>query len=271
MSTTSVDPLKFRLNPRTSTSLRVQYFETRQIEFQAINISGEVLLLETAQLKFEADTGGTPNYIDASLSLRLSPNKPIVIKIDVCPLPLYKESTNQFDILLRYRPVTNGRLGKLTTERHVGFYIIIATPPATLGDVFVSFKQPEDQRLANILERYARRAGFTPRLFMRSPAVGADQWKSIEKLIKQCHSMIVVWGRRTEWGDGVGREIELCRKHRIREILLIEEGLSLPDPYQNTNCPYMRYDPQEPAHTLSKALSSLRDQVLASPGSQPKR
>jgi hypothetical protein len=262
MSAASPDPLKFGLTLRTPTPLVFQYFETRQIEFEVVNISGEVLLLEAAPLKFEADTGAVPNYVDASPGLRLGPNDSGIIRIDVRP-PLYKESTNQFDVLLRYRPETHGRLGNLSTERHDGFYIIINTPAATLGDVFVSFKQPEDQRLANILERYAKRAGFTPRLFMRNPAVGADQWKSIEKLIKQCHSMFVVWGRRTDWGDGVGKEIELCRKRRIREILLIEEGLALPDHYQNTNFTYKKYDPEEPACALSEAVSSLRDQVLA--------
>jgi hypothetical protein len=271
MSTTSPDPLKFRLTHRTATSPPLQYFEDRSIEFEVVNISSEVLLLEAVQLKFEADTGAVPNYVDASPGLRLPPNESGMIKIDVRPLPLYKEYTNQFDALLRFRPETHGRLGKLSTERHDGFYIIINTPAATLGDVFVSFKQPEDQRLANILERYTKRAGFTPHLFMRNPAVGADQWKSIEKLIKQSHSMFVVWGRRTEWGEGVGKEIELCRRRRMREIPLVEEGLVLPDAYQNTNCTYKRYDPEDPAHVLSETVSSLRVQVLASQRSRHNR
>jgi hypothetical protein len=264
MSAISSDPLKFRLTLCAATPLATRYFELQTIEFDVVNISGDVLFIETASLRFEADTGAIPNYVDSSPGLTLLPNKNRRITIDVRPIPLYKEFTNRFDVLLKYRPEVEGRLGKQSKEPHVGFYIIISTPPATLGDVFVSFKQPEDQRIANILERYAKRAGFSPHLFMRNPEVGTDQWQSIEQLINQCHSMFVVWGRRTEWGDGVGREIELCRKRRIREILLIENGVALPDPYHGTNSTYKRYDPEYPAPVLSEAVSSLRDQILVS-------
>jgi hypothetical protein len=264
MSSTPSHPRKFILTLKASAPLATHYFDLQTIEFNVVNTSGEVLLIEAAPFKFEADTGATPNYVDCSPGLRLLPNGGGRITIDVRPIPLYKEFTNQFDVLLKYRLEEQGRLGKLLTELHDGFYIIINTPQASLGDVFISFKQPEDQRLANILERYATRAGFAPHLFMRNPALGADQWKSIRQLIKQSHSMFVIWGRRTEWGDGVEKEIELCRKRRMREVLLIEDGLLLPDLYQGTSYAYKRYDPTDPAHALSDAVCSLRDQVVTS-------
>jgi hypothetical protein len=265
MSTIPSDPPSFILTLKASASLATHYFDLQTIEFDVVNTSGEVLFIEAAPFKFEADTGATPNYVDCSPGLRLLPNGGGRITVDVRPVPLYKELTNQFDVLLKYRPEVQGRLGKLRTELHGGFYIIINTPPPSLGDIFISFKQPEDQRLANILERYAKRAGFTPHLFMRNPALGINQWKSIRKLIKESHSMFVVWSRRTEWGEGVEKEIELCRKYHIREVLLIEDGLPLPDLYQGTPYAYQRYDPTEPAHALSDAVSSLRDQVVGSP------
>lgn len=264
MHTTSSSALKFQITLAATVPLATQYFQSQAIEFDVVNTSGKVLFIKDMTLQFEADTGGVPNYVDASLGLRLIPNKRGRVIIDVQPLPLYPEFTTKFDVLLKYHADVHGRLGKLSTERHGGFYIMINTPPPTLGNVFVSFKQPEDQRLANILERYLRRAGFTPNLFGRNPPVGSDQWKSIERLIKHCHSMFVVWGRRTEWGEGVGKEIKLCRSRRMREILLIEEGLPLPSPYQRTAWVYKRYDADEPAHALSKAVSSLREQVIGS-------
>jgi hypothetical protein len=264
MSTTPSDPKKFMLTLKATAPLVTQYFGPLTIEFDVVNISGETLLVEAAPMKFEADTGATPNYVDCFPGLRLLPNGDGRIAIDVRPVPLYREYTNRFEVMLKFRSEEHGRLGKLLTELHDGFYIILNTASATLGDIFISFKQPEDQRLANILERYAKRAGFTPHLFMRNPAVGADQWKTIQKLIRNSHSMFVVWGPRTEWGDGVEKEIELCRKHRIREILLIEDGLALPELYQATQCTYKRYDPTDPAHALSEAVSSLRDQVVVS-------
>ncbi len=263
MSATPSHPPKFTLTLRAS-PLATRYFEPIAVDFAVTNDSSDMLFIESSSLKFEADTGAIPNYVDWSPGLRLAPSEQGRISVVVRPVPLYKEFTNQFDVLIKYRPEVQGRLGKLSTEQHGGFYIIVNTPPADLGDVFVSFKQPEDQRLANILERYAKRAGFTPHLFMRNPAVGTDQWRSIEKLIKQSHSMFVVWGRRTEWGEGVEKEIELCRKRRMREVLLIENDLALPDIYHGTNCTYKRYDQSDPAHALSEAVSSLRDQIVDS-------
>src|SRR5258708_27656312 len=75
--------------------------------------------------------------------------------------------------------------------------------------------------------------------------------------------MFIVWGVRTEWGEGVEKEIALCRKHKVRELLLIEEGLAVPQPYEGTNVTYKRFDASDPAKALSEAITSSRDQVVS--------
>ena len=264
MDRISPDSLKFVLTLAASTPQTFRYYERQTIEFEVVNTSGDTLFIEAAHLKFQPDTGAIPNYVECCPSLRLVSTGKGFIRVDVCPLPLYMEYTNQFDVLLKYRLEVGGRLGKLFTEPYEGFYTIINTAPPSLGDVFISFKQPEDQRLANILARYARRGGFSPNIFVHSPSLGAHQWKSIEKLIAKSHSIFVVWGRRTEWGIGVRKEIRLCRRHHLREILLVEDGIALPDLYQGTKWTYKRYDPIDPARALCDAVSSLRDQAIHS-------
>jgi hypothetical protein len=71
-----------------------------------------------------------------------------------------------------------------------------------------------------------------------------------------------VWALRTEWGDGVGKEIELCRKHNVRELLLIEEGVDLPELYKGTKTTYKRFDPSDPAKAFSEAIRSLHEQIV---------
>ena len=264
MTRISSDPLKFALRLSSAVPLAARYYDLQTIEFEVVNTSAETLFVEAADLRFQPDTGATPAYVECWPSLRLAPRENGCIKVDVEPLPLYREYTNQFDLLLKYRSEVRDRVGKLCTEPLTGFYIIINKPPTTHGDVFISFKQPEDQRLANILERYATRGGFDPHVFVHKPSLGADQWKEIEELIAKSHTMFVLWGRRTEWGNGVRKEVRICRRHHLREILLIEDGLALPDLYEGTNCTYKRYDPADPARALSDAVSSLRKQITTS-------
>jgi hypothetical protein len=243
--------------------LSIHYFESTPINLKVTNISGQDVLIECVTLQFEADTGAAPNYEDSHPALKLGPQKSGFVTVGVTPVSLYREYTNQFKVEVTGHVESRGRLGKSFSERHSGYYVIISAPTVPLGDIFISFKQPEDQRLANILERYARRAGFTPHVFMRNPQLGKEQWKEIEKLIKECHSVVIVWGQRTGWGDGVEKEIELCRKHNRREILLIAEGVDPPKLY-DSKLAYQRFDPSDPAKGLSEAIASLRAQVVKS-------
>lgn len=256
-------PQRFLVEIVSSAPISTHYFERTRINIKVTNISKESVLIECATLQFEADTETAPNYQDHPTALRLSPNESGLIEVDVTPVPLFLEYTNQFQVGLKAHVESGGRLSVPFWERHKAYYIIINPPTLSLGDIFISFKQPEDLRLANILERYAKRAGFNPHLFMRNPAIGRDQWDEIEMLIKRCHSVIIVWSLRTEWGEGVEKEIELCRQYSCREILLVAAGVEPPKIY-DSKLAYQRFDPNDPAKGLSEAIRSLRDQVIAS-------
>lgn len=262
-ATTIPSPKRLIVEVVSGRTATTHYFEETRIRIKVTNSSADNVFVKYGALQFTPDTEAAPSYQDFHPSLRLIHAESKTIEVDVTPVPLYLEYTNQFRIMLKGHVESGGRLGDAFAEVHEGYYIIINSPKASLGEVFISFKQPEDQRLANILDRYATRAGFTPRLFMRRPELGENQWGQIEGLIKQCHSVVIVWGPRTEWGEGVEREIELCRKHGCREILLIAKGAEPPQTY-NSEIAYQRFDPDEPAVGLSKAIASLRDQALKS-------
>jgi hypothetical protein len=239
-----------------------QYFETCSLRYRVTNNSPDSLLIQNATLQFSPDLETSPDYVDASCGFRLAPHEAAEVTFVVTPTPMYFEDTNRICARFDYCVDTDGRLGEITNETHEGFYLIIKQPASTLGDVFISFKQPENSRLALILERYVKRAGFVPHLFVREPNIGADQWKHIEQLIRTSHSAFIVWARRTDWGGGVEQEIDLCRTHGVREILLIEHGVNVPPAYKGTSITYQRFDPADPSPGLSAAVSSLREQLL---------
>ena len=267
---TSPVATKLSARLRNKSPLTVHYFETVRIELELNNLTSEPLFIESGTLKFEPDMGATPIYVDCTAGIKLYPNGSSNIEFVVRPTPIFRQFTSQFTARFRCHTESAGRLSDPFFERHEGFYIIVRPNDKQLGELFISFKQPEDQKLANILERYSERAGFVPRLYMRNPALGGDQWKDIETLIKRSHSAFIVWALRTDWGEGVEREVQLCRKHKVREVLLIEEGVHLPTMYKGTNRSYKRFDPSDPATALSEAVCSIHDQAVGLPSDSTK-
>jgi hypothetical protein len=254
---------RFVIRKTPADPAKTEYFQPFTLEYDITNVGTDDVFVDSITLQLSSDMDTAANYVDQPCAFPLVPNASKRVAVTVTPAPMYQENTNQIKIRCDYRLESDGRVGPLLNETYAGFYLIISAPALTLGDVFISFKQPEDQRLANILERYAKRAGFTPHLLVRTPNVGADQWQTIESLIRQSHSAFVIWARRTDWGDGVEREVALCRQHKVREILIIENGVDVPSAYSQTSVMYKRFDPQEPAAALSEVVSSLRAQIVA--------
>lgn len=252
----------FGIRQLSDTPARATYFEPHELKYSITNLSSARLLIDRGTIQFQPDLASPPDYVDSTCGILLSPGGSAEIIFTYTPTPIYLENTNEVRIRLDYRVDTDGRIGPRLNEIHQGFYVIISPPAASLGDVFISYKQPENSRLATILERYTRRAGFVPHLFVRDPNVGADQWKLIESLIKASHSAFIVWASRTDWGNGVEREIQLCRDHGVREMLLIEHGIPLPPQYEGTLISYKRFDPEDLSRGVSEAVTSLRQRAM---------
>jgi len=259
--TTGTKEQRFVIRQTPAEPAQTEFFQPITLQYEIVNVGIDTVFLESLTLQLSPDIDTAANYIDRPCACRLVPKGSMIVAVTVTPTPMYQENTNQIKIRCNYRLEAEARIGEPLNETHAGFYLIIATPAPTLGNIFISFKQPEDQRLANILERYAKRAGFAVYLLVRMPNVGADQWQTIEALIKESHSVFFIWARRTDWGDGVEREVVLCRRHKVREILLIENGVDVPSAFDETSVMYKRFDPQEPAAALSEAVSSLRSQI----------
>jgi hypothetical protein len=241
----------------------VEYYGTKNTRLILTNISANVQLLETVTLQFQPDIGTAPLYVDYPCDMEVPIAKGQDVVIPVTPTPIYMEHTNQFSVMVRFRPVAETGVGAQQTETFRDCsYILVGRPVLDLGHVFISFKQQENMPYAELLARLSARAGFKPYVAVNDPRLGKNQWERIEKAIGNSRSIMVIWTRRTEWGGGVKREIELARGNNLQEILLIEDGATLPDIYKDTEIAYQRFSAADPAQAFCNAITSLRTQIL---------
>lgn len=70
-----------------------------------------------------------------------------------------------------------------------------------------------------------------------------------------------IWTDRTDWGNGVEREIELAKKNGILYAPIIEEPLPTPQHFKGSPIEYMHFDPEGPLRTFSEAVGGLRKAV----------
>ena len=252
------------VSPAPQVNADVEYFGEKAIAIDITNLLSQSILLEDVILQFQADTGSAPIYVDHRCGIELAGNRLASLSLRVMPTCQFLAYTNVFRVMVHYRINHDGRLGNQISENHLGSYLIVKPPKDSLGKAFISFKQPEDIALARTLERYARRAGLNPFLIMDDRQPGTSHWDRIEEAIRSSGAAFVVWGERTEWGTGVQREIGLCRKHSVKEVLLLEQSLSVPELFRDTAAEneYSRFHKEDPAASLDRAVMSVRNRFL---------
>ena len=264
--------LNFGVSAPPPISHLVEYYSLTEVRLIITNVSGRLQLVETITLQFQADVGTAPIYVDCSCGIEIRPAKAEEVVVTVTPDSLYLAGTNQFSVMVRYKTVEVDKVGVQQTEVHSNLsYILVRPSSLDLGQVFISFKQPEDLDIANLLARLSAKAGFKPYLALRDPKLGANQWRRIARAIGSSKSVMVIWTTRTEWGGGVRREVGLARGKKLHEALLIDESLQLPDLYQGTEMEYQYFNPDIPAAAFGKAITSFRKQVLSRPARRTKR
>jgi hypothetical protein len=243
-------------------SMEVEYFKEINIPFSITNNSTDQVLIETITFRFQTDADAADTYIERRCDCLINPGDVLNRNFVVSPTPDFLANTNVFDIMIAFRKSISGVPQEQLLKRFRGSYIIVKHPTQKLGQLFISFKQPEDLRLAKIIARLAERAGFDPYLAIHDSQPGVQLWERIEPILQASVADLVLWTKYTIWGDGVPREIDLCRKHQIPEVLLIQEGLELPESYRGTAIEYKSFDPDDPHKTFSKVIASLRKVIL---------
>lgn len=260
-SPSSISPMP-RVKVAILPSPEAEYFVDKTISLFITNGSPDHLLVESLVLRFQSDVDSSAIYVEQPWGLELTPDEQKEQKVTVTPTPDFLANTNCFDVMVKYRVFEKTVWGKLHEEiTQRSTYLNIKRSTQQLGQVFISFKQPEDEQLASILGKFAARAGFLPYIALDDPRPGTSLWSRIEPEIKNSVGVFVVWSRHTRWGTGVQQEIKICSECGISYVLLIEDNEELPEAY-DTTIEYKRFDRRYPHTPFSQVIAAKRKSML---------
>ena len=252
--------LNVSVAPLAPKSAEIEYYETTSVTVLITNSSPTPILVEQVILRFQSDAAASSEFVEQNCGRELGPKELHEQEIAVCPTPVFLANTNMFDVMVKFRPIQSGTVQGQLSEVHPRLaYLIIRESTKPCGKLFISFKQPEDLPLARQLEKFARRAGFEPYLAIHDSQPGTGLWKRIEPELHSSAAAAIIWTSHTEWGEGVQKEVKLARKHKIPDILLLEDRLDPPKEYTGTEIEYLRFDPHNPAPVFSKMLTARRN------------
>ncbi len=244
--------------------LEVEYFRSIPILISITNNSNHPILVESITLRLQTDADFADVYIEENDSSLIEQGLVKEFQIKITPTPEFLANTNQFGVSVLYRKSENQKLGLQYSQRlEPPFpFIIIKPTKEILGKLFISFKQPEDIILAELLERLAKRAGFSVYMAVNDPNPGIDLWERIEPELKTSTCALILWTKYTNWGTGVPHEVKLCREYNIPDVLIIQDGLELPEAYKGTGIEYQRFNPNDPLTAFAQVITTQRKLAL---------
>lgn len=229
------DPIKLVFDKREF--LIVHYLGVLNINIGVENQDPEAtLLIESLALRFHSrrstlhDENADPHttVVHPGPALSIAPGKLDYCTVQVRPNLLFLRHTNYFDVATTYRLCAE-RVGELQSFIGKGWFVLVRPAPQMFGKAFISYKEPEDQGLANLLFEFASDAGFEPYMAPPDVRTGSRIWgKKIPTAIKDSKFMFVIWTGNTPAGRGVKREIKIARQNRIEIVPLLER--KAPDP-----------------------------------------
>ncbi len=241
----------------------VEYYASITRVLLITNVTRTPVLVDRVLLRFQSDFEQASVVVAHDCSIELAPNATAEETICVVPNAHYLPNTNTFDVVVWLRVWSSGGFGNAIAEHHgLQNHIVISEPKQRLGRIFISFKDPEDLRLKNSMEWIVRRAGFIPWTAHRDAHAGTDGWKEIEEAIRNSLAVVFIFTENTDFAEGVRREVELCRKHKIKEAPLLQRGIPVPKPYHDLAVRFERFDRETPTQTFVTLIEQVRNEVV---------
>lgn len=262
--TDGTDPIKLVFDK--SEFLTVHYLEPLDISIGVENKDHEAaMVIESLALRFQSRRprlGGDnadphTTVLDPGAALSVPPAKLSYCTVQVRPSLLFLKYTNYFDVAITYR-LHNEKIGDHQSFIGQGRFAIIKPAPQIFGKVFISYKEPEDRNLADLLFEFAKDAGFEPYMAPPDVRTGSRIWgKKIPAAIKESKFMFVIWTGNAPAGTGVKREIKIARNNRV-EIVPLLEG-KVPDPKLfGRDVEYTRFDAANADIAFAEVVAARR-------------
>jgi hypothetical protein len=209
------------------------YLKAVNLSIQLVNGFTRPILIESIALRFQSDLKLTATDLTVDHpceGVTIQPDHMVYENVTVTPALFYKRNTNVFDVTVTYRRQRKRALSKSfkQLQREVSSLIIRAAPNI-YGNIFISYKEPEDRDLADQFFAFAEAAGFTPYIAPADLKPGSKIWrKKIPQAIKSSKAAFVIWTSKTHLGAGVRKEIGICGRNNVPIVLLLEDGVNPP-------------------------------------------
>lgn len=239
----------------------VDYFHEIDIPVLIKNLSASSVHIDSISLHFQSDWDNCAsqcvvNSVCSDLDIETGGED--YSRVRVMPRPLFLASTNCFQVVVKYRRSDSLGTQRQSVKRDAS-YIIVRLPPAIYGQLFVSYKDPEDLALATLLGTIARRLGFTAYIAPADPQPGSIIWEEkIPPAIATSRAILVIWTENTPLGKGVQREISIARNVPIKEIPFIERRAIVPAEYRSMKSEITFFERRTAAQSFASALDAYR-------------
>jgi hypothetical protein len=264
MSKRTDHPIKVLFEKHTY--LNVHYLEPIDV---TIGIQNEdptaSLVVESLALRFQSrqsepnETKADPNttVVYPGSALSIAPVQLAHLTVQVRPSLLFFGPTNAFDVVISYRLYAENA-GKPRSFMAQGWCLFIQSAPKLYGKVFISYKEPEDRSLAELLFKFSLDAGFDPYIAPADVKPGSKIWaEKIPRAIKSSKFMFVIWTKNTIKGRGVKRELKIGHDHGIKVVPLLEEKARDPKLF-GRDVEYTKFKADAAAVIFAEVVASQR-------------
>lgn len=242
----------------------VLFGERYQLAIWLKNKSSKALCVRAVWVRLQPDTGwvGLPDRMvfKSDLGVELLPDHKILARVPVVPPLDCLAHSNFVDVTVDYGTLEDLRNGhcRQVTRQHLDWLLVkdVPAPPGT--DVFVSFKDQENEDLAQLAVKYLRRAGLSPYLARDDRRCGCDYWEDkITPAIRRSAGVLVIWSSDTvRRPDSVLREIGIARGGKVPVGLFLSNDVAPPAEYPADVLEYVRFDPARPHSAFADGIAA---------------
>ena len=229
------------------------------------NRSTEALHVRAVSISLQADAGWvgprTRMAFRAEIGLELPPGCMEIRHVTIVPPLDCLAYSNFLDVIVEYGSSTdlaNGR-PRLMEKRNLDWLLVKEVPaPVSGAEVFVSFKDPENEDLAQLAAKYLRRAGFLPYLAREDGRCGSDYWEEkITPAIRRSAGILVIWSpEAVRHPESVQREIAIARSSAVSVGLFLSADADPPAEYPASILEYVRFDSSAPYAGFANGIAA---------------
>lgn len=243
----------------------VAYLSATRYPFWLRNASDYVIHVRSASVKLQGEdtsVAGAEALVNRrdGLPLRLEPGSRASVQVGLFPPLLAQPGSNSLTVSVEFETLSDRGVGTPRSLLRPQFdYIILGRAPShPAAEVFVSFVDPENERIADVAAMYLDRAGIRPYLAKRDTRTGCDYWEEkIYPAIERSAGVLVIWTPDTfRRPESVIREIAHAKKRNIPVGLFRSAGAQLPGEYPKNIKEYASFDPAAPRQAFAEGIAA---------------